>query len=495
MVKPIESIKKPIKTVVQISEKASFQQSIFQISFFETEPGKYGLDIVSTCSRPYYFARLSGPSLIATQRMRHYNYSTSAPLVMMELDDVIYRHGDSSLQYLDDNTAPAMMMMKHVQRLSTLEFFSVHHAGTYFLEILHIACNATDESLVSDCLPNTVETLTLNAPFQIELKALPTTTTTTTTTQENTTTTTTTGVMRWTREKESKVLDRAITTRIQNTNSSSCNTCSNDWFNNYTLHLPHLVDHPPDDPHCTVCLIGASHSRHMALAMNVAFQERQPACHAVHFDIKFPQEYDNLQNNVTKRMEHQKCTDVIVAMGQWALSWKNGKNFQSRKDFQRHMVRVVDSFHRHFPETRFTLRSLHYHPLSNIILSCKPTDWRSPMLTDAYNEVLMQIADHHEAFRRDNNSLFRFVDTSEMVRPVWDTPDDWSHYSPKVGVEEAIFLLNQIWDPSPRQLSQEEHTRDEPQLDVQHESRSLSIIGSLCVLLYLMLGRKSRERP
>jgi hypothetical protein len=469
MLKQIESIKKKRESV-PISEKASFKQSVSKILFYKTEKGNYGVDIISTCSRPYYFARLTGPALVATQRMRHYNYSLGKPI---EFEDVVYRGGDSSLQYL--GSTPSMSTEKQVLRSSTLEFFPVHHAGTYFLEILHVVCNSTDTSLVEDCLPDSLDALTLNKAFQIELGV---------------STKNTTDAISWMREKKSATLEKAISTRIQTKNSSTCDTCRNDWFDNYNLRLPKLVRHP-EGPRCMVCLIGASHSRHMALAMNEAFLVRQPSCHAVHFDIKFPQEYDNSRNNVSTLIETHKCTDVIVAMGQWALSWKNGKKFQSREDFKRHMINVVDSFSHHFPETRLTLRSLHYHPLSNIILSCKPSDWRSPMLTDAYNEILMQIAESHEAFRA--NDRLSFVDTSVVVRPVWDTPDDWSHYSPKVGVEEAIFLLNQIWDPSEkvaRLLQENTPSSKAPGLGVQN--MSLSLIGSLCVLMYLVLGRKAR---
>ena len=449
--------------VIPVSQKASFHQSALEIEWVETEQGQYRLNILSTCARPYYFARLTGPSLVAMKRTRHYQYSNGKRL---PFENVVYREGDSSIQYLEIPSSTE----QHRQVSSVIEFFPIQLSGTYFLEILQLACNSSDESLVTTCLPKSLDSLTLNEAFSIELAS----------SANNMT-----GAISWVHEDEAITLDKGIKTRIQPGNSSECSTCSNEWFQPYNLSWPELVQHPTES-NCVVCLVGASHSRHMSQAMNEAFRVKQPSCRAIHFDIKFPQEYVSLKNNVSAHIGSHKCTDVIVAMGQWALSWKNGKNFQSREDFKRHMVNMVDSFDVTYPDTRLTLRSLHYHPLSNIILECTPTDWRSPMMTDAYNEVLIQIAESHQAFK--SSERFRYVDTSEVVRPVWDTPDDWSHYNMKVGIPEAIYLLNHIW--TPRQRIQ--HLNESVTLGSSNYENNLafSVVGMSLALFYLARRHK-----
>ena len=451
------------KHVIPISHKASFHQSALEIEWVETEQASYNLNILSTCPNPYYFARLSGPSLVAMKRMRHYQYSNGK---RSPFENVAYREGENSIQYLGRTSSTG----QHRQTLTVIEFFPVLHSGTYFLEILQLACNSTDESLVTNCLPNSLESLTLNEAYSIEHAA----------TLNNMT-----GAISWVHEDESMALSEGIKTRIQPGNSSECNTCSNDWFQPYNVSWPELEQHPAGS-NCVVCLVGASHSRHMSQAMNEAFRVKQPSCRAIHFDIKFPQEYVSIKNNVSTLIGSHKCTDVIVAMGQWALSWKNGKNFQSREDFKRHMVNMVDSFDVTYPNTRLTLRSLHYHPLSNIILQCSPTDWRSPMMTDAYNEMLTQIAESHQAFKATER--FLYVDTSEVVRPVWDTPDDWSHYSMKVGIPEAIYLLNHIWAPRERiHLVNDSVTLGN---SIHENNLAFSVVGISLALFYLARRRK-----
>ena len=405
---------------IPLSTNAAFHHSVSKIEWFETEKGYYGLNIFSTCPRPYYFARLTGPSLVATQRMMHYNYSQGE---RRKFEDVIYREGANSMQYL--RSVSFSLIEKNTMLLSVLEFFPVHHAGFYFLEVLHISCNSTDESLVTDCLPNSLDFLTLNEAFHIELGA---------------SSKKLSSPIRWIRQKDKLTLKKGITTRIQLGNASH----SNIWFDKYNMTILDLVQYPHGN-NCSICLIGASHSRKMKQAMNMLFETKQRSCHAFHFDVKFPQSYMKSVSKINGKIKKHKCTDVIVAIGQWALSWKNGNHFQSSQDFKRHMNNIVDSFIVNHPDRRLTLRTLHYHPLSDIILTCKPTDWRSPMLVDTYNEIIMQIEESHPGFQASNN--LNLIDTSEVVRPIWDTPDDWSHYGMKAGIPEAIYLLNHIWSP------------------------------------------------
>jgi len=457
---------------IPLSKHSAFHQSVSRIEWFEAKIGHYGLNIVSTCSRPYYMARLTGSSLVATQRMMHYNLLEGEP---HKVKDAIYRERGNSMQYLGSTPSPTIANQATGTLLSVLEFFPIHHAGIYNLEILHISCNSTDKSLVTDCLPNSLGLITLNEAFSIELGA------------SNNNVSSRIG---WVRQKSNLTLDESITTRMQIGNTSECDTCSNSWFDKYNITLPDLVQNP-DGTNCTICLVGASHSRHMAQAMNTAFQMKQPSCRAIHFDIKFPQDFVNPNFNVNGNITKHKCTDVIVAMGQWALSWKNGDQFQSQHDFKRHMTNVVDSFLADHPDKRLTLRSLHYHPLSKIILDCKPTDWRSPMLTDTYNDMLMQIAESHPAFHM--GSKLCFVDTSEVVRPVWDTPDDWSHYGMKAGVPEAIFLLNQIWTPN-EEVNVKIYLIDDVLCGHAPCSQLMSAIGILLFLIFLVVRKNSRRK-
>ena len=117
--------------VIPVSQKASFHQSALEIEWVETEQGHYRLNILSTCARPYYFARLTGPSLVAMKRTRHYQYSNGKRL---PFENVVYREGDSSIQYLEIPSSTE----QHRQVSSVIEFFPIQLSGTYFLEILQI---------------------------------------------------------------------------------------------------------------------------------------------------------------------------------------------------------------------------------------------------------------------------------------------------------------------------------------------------------------------
>jgi len=440
---------------IQVSNKAIFHQSVLHVEWFEVKEGHYGLNIVSTCPRPYYLARLSGPSLVATQHMMHYNYSQGNPLPKVR--DVIYREGGNSVQFLE-SSSPSLFD-EYTTLLSVLEFFPVQYRGIYFLEILHLTCNSSDESLITDCVPNSRDLITMNEEFRIELGP----------SSNNVPTT-----IGWIHENihNNLTLDGGIRTRMQSQENEICSTCDNSWFENYAMRLPDLVQRPIGN-NCVICLVGDSHSRFMKEAMDELFVMKQLPCNVLHFDVKFPQNYFDIDFKISD----EKCEDVIVALGQWPLSFKNGDQFQSQQDYKGNMTKIADSFLAKHPDKKLIFRSIHYIPLNRMRLSCPPTDWRSPVLVDMYNEILRQVVESYSAFPK-----LRFVDTSEVIRPIWDTAEDWCHYGSKIGVPEAAFLLNHIWSPH-EQLNFPKDLSPDVMLPLYPSNRVTSLFCFLMVYL------------
>jgi hypothetical protein len=81
------------------------------------------------------------------------------------------------------------------------------------------------------------------------------------------------------------------------------------------------------------------------------------------------------------------------------------------------------------------VRSEHENPLGNIISSCPPRDWRNPEVVRIYNEILAELC---------RDLRIPFLDTTSIISPLWDTADDWCHYTNQVGLEEATYLAHSL---------------------------------------------------
>jgi hypothetical protein len=74
-----------------------------------------------------------------------------------------------------------------------------------------------------------------------------------------------------------------------------------------------------------------------------------------------------------------------------------------------------------------------YNPLGDQISSCPATDWRSPPVIDGYNSIIKSLCEKYE---------LTYLDTNDIIGPMWDSSNDWCHLSEKAGMAEAFYLLS-----------------------------------------------------
>jgi hypothetical protein len=76
-----------------------------------------------------------------------------------------------------------------------------------------------------------------------------------------------------------------------------------------------------------------------------------------------------------------------------------------------------------------------YNPLGDAISSCPATDWRYPPVIDGYNSIIKSLCEKHE---------LTYLDTNDIIGPMWDSGNDFCHLSEKVGMAEAFYMLSTI---------------------------------------------------
>ena len=85
--------------------------------------------------------------------------------------------------------------------------------------------------------------------------------------------------------------------------------------------------------------------------------------------------------------------------------------------------------------TKVHVRNVHENPLGKRISSCPPTDWRNPEVVRVYNELLLEVCARLK---------LPFIDTTDIIQPMWDTAPGWCHYKNEVGRIESIYILQFI---------------------------------------------------
>jgi hypothetical protein len=80
-----------------------------------------------------------------------------------------------------------------------------------------------------------------------------------------------------------------------------------------------------------------------------------------------------------------------------------------------------------------------YNPLGDAHTTCRPHDWRYPPLIDEYNSIIDSLCKEYNV---------SYIDTNDIVGPLWDSGSDWCHQSQKVNQVENIYMLSKmIMDP------------------------------------------------
>ena len=70
--------------------------------------------------------------------------------------------------------------------------------------------------------------------------------------------------------------------------------------------------------------------------------------------------------------------------------------------------------------------------MGDVYSTCPPQDWRYPPIIDEYNAIIQSICNDYD---------LPFMNTNEIVGPMWDSGDDWCHLHGKVAIVEAYYLL------------------------------------------------------
>jgi hypothetical protein len=73
--------------------------------------------------------------------------------------------------------------------------------------------------------------------------------------------------------------------------------------------------------------------------------------------------------------------------------------------------------------------------LGDVYSSCPPRDWRYPPVIEGYNSIIKSLCEKYE---------LPFLDTNDIIGPMWDSGDDWCHLNKKVGMAEAFYMLSTI---------------------------------------------------
>lgn len=184
-----------------------------------------------------------------------------------------------------------------------------------------------------------------------------------------------------------------------------------------------------------VCLVGKSHSVHIAYSLQ--------QLHLGRWFFLIPKKFPEDITNDFFVQSHQKygCTSFVIGIGQWPASWVPDipYSFLRYRDGMARIIRTVASANSEIHNTtfRYFFRSMHYLPIGDTVSSCPPTDWRSPPVIDAYNYLVQNLI----LLPSNKNNTF-FLDTEFISNPMWDIAYDWCHLPRQVADVEALYIAS-----------------------------------------------------
>jgi hypothetical protein len=88
--------------------------------------------------------------------------------------------------------------------------------------------------------------------------------------------------------------------------------------------------------------------------------------------------------------------------------------------------------------TRLYVINVHEMPLGDRISACPPSDWRNPEVIRNYNKILAALSEELS---------IPYLNTTDIISPMWDTAQDWCHYESAVGKAEAIYVARSLSYP------------------------------------------------
>ncbi|KAL3926659.1 MAG: hypothetical protein SGBAC_013386 [Bacillariaceae sp.] len=192
-----------------------------------------------------------------------------------------------------------------------------------------------------------------------------------------------------------------------------------------------------------VCFFGFSHSREL----ESAFERLGLGKHAAHVKAKYPEDITAalLNHSYTVR----GCTALVIAVAQWPGSRFQGFPYLFDR-FYSGMKQIVGTatelFANKKDDVKVYMRSIHEIPISDRTGSCPMSDWRSPVVMHGYNHLVKKAVQEIQQQNEVGNKIIRFLDTSFITSPMWDSAPDWGHFPLNVTDEEALFMASVVSD-------------------------------------------------
>ena len=179
-----------------------------------------------------------------------------------------------------------------------------------------------------------------------------------------------------------------------------------------------------------LCFVGASHSRFAVGHLQAVFPSYSAKIE--HIEVQFPSDLQTASSSV----HASNCTHVIIGIGQWPAGWPGGAP-TSFSEYESSMKIEVANFsavlRKRVPSFQIFIRSMHENPLGNLISACPPGDWRNPEVVRIYNEILLSVSEQLS---------IPFLDTTDIIMPLWDSAADWCHYEGEAGRVDALYLAH-----------------------------------------------------
>jgi hypothetical protein len=230
----------------------------------------------------------------------------------------------------------------------------------------------------------------------------------------------------------------------------------------------HLRDYVFDKEE-VICLFGGSHSRVLRKHM-ISFISKPSA--VVHVNTKFAHDIGNIVGSTDTEIAHQvrthvkevsnsglgpkqqrsmsmtrNCSIGVVGIGAWDAGWPGG-NPTPVVAYEDDMNNTMKNLQLTYPMARWYVWNIHYMPLGYRVWGhCPADEWRHPPFIDEYNAALQRIVtawntknQHFLVLSPSSSKPLQYLDTSFIVTPQWDSPEDWYHYKNNVGRTEALYI-------------------------------------------------------
>ncbi|GFH48980.1 hypothetical protein CTEN210_05460 [Chaetoceros tenuissimus] len=181
-----------------------------------------------------------------------------------------------------------------------------------------------------------------------------------------------------------------------------------------------------------ICAGGQSHARFLSNHLSLILTDLNITSIEIgHVPLSYPREMSS--RRIINRAK--LCNITILGLGQWSAGKKPRKVIPATlfEDYFKELEQGILFWKKN--NINFFFRKTHYNPLGDIKNTCPPTDWRSPSVIDGYNEITRFLTKKHN---------ITFIESGSVIDAMWDSAEDFCHYSGKEGRTEALFFLQKI---------------------------------------------------